>query len=41
LAEWLTQWPATGGTAFERLQTALRRIPSDVQQLEARVKALP
>jgi hypothetical protein len=41
LAEWLTQWPATGGTAFERLQTALRRIPLDVQQLEARVKALP
>jgi hypothetical protein len=41
LAEWLTQWPATGGTAFERLQTALHRIPSDVQQLEARVKALP
>jgi hypothetical protein len=41
LAEWLTQWPATGGTAFERLQAALQRIPSDIQQLEARVKALP
>jgi hypothetical protein len=41
LAEWLTEWPATGGTAFERLQTALRRVPSDVEQLEARVRALP
>jgi hypothetical protein len=41
LAEWLTRWPATGGTAFERLQLALSRLPSDVQQLEARVKALP
>ena len=27
LAEWLTAWPATGGSAFERLQLALRRIP--------------
>ena len=35
LAEWLTQWPATGGSAFERLQLALRRIPRRVQQLEA------
>jgi hypothetical protein len=41
LAEWLTQWPATGGSTFERLQLALRRIPPAVQQLEAEVtKAL-
>src|SRR5262249_30734372 len=33
LAEWLTQWPATGGSAFERLQLALRRIPTAIQQL--------
>src|SRR5262249_17134171 len=33
LAEWLTQWPATGGSAFERLQLALRRIPANIQQL--------
>jgi hypothetical protein len=33
LAEWLVQWPATGGSTFERLQLALRRIPPAVQQL--------
>ena len=27
MAEWLTKWPATGGSAFERLQQALGRIP--------------
>jgi hypothetical protein len=41
LAEWLTQWPATGGSTYERLQLALRRIPAGVQQLDAAVnKAL-
>ncbi|HEY7315571.1 MAG TPA: GTPase [Gemmataceae bacterium] len=39
LAEWLTQWPATGGSDFERLQLALRRIPAAVAQLDARVQA--
>jgi hypothetical protein len=39
LAEWLAQWPATGGSEFERLQLALRRIPVAVTQLEARVQA--
>jgi hypothetical protein len=38
MAEWLTQWPATGGSEFERLQLALRRIPPAVQQLEAAVE---
>jgi hypothetical protein len=38
LAEWLTQWPATGGSDFERLQLALRRIPAAVAQLDARVQ---
>jgi len=33
LAEWLAQWPATGGSTFERLQLALRRIPGNVQQV--------
>ncbi|HXG08286.1 MAG TPA: GTPase domain-containing protein [Gemmataceae bacterium] len=37
LAEWLTQWPATGGSTYERLQLALRRIPPAVQQLDAEV----
>jgi hypothetical protein len=35
LAEWLIQWPATGGSTFERLQLALRRIPPAVRQLDA------
>jgi hypothetical protein len=39
LAAWLTQWPATGGSEFERLQLALRRIPPAVRDLEARVQA--
>src|SRR5215469_1746563 len=38
LAEWLTQWPATGGSAFERLQLALRRIPAAIAQLDQRVQ---
>jgi hypothetical protein len=38
LAEWLTQWPATGGSAFERLQLALRRVPDAVRQLDAAVR---
>jgi GTP-binding protein EngB required for normal cell division len=38
LAEWLTQWPATGGSSFERLQQALRRIGPAIAQLEARVR---
>jgi hypothetical protein len=37
LAEWLAQWPATGGSAYERLLLALRRIPAAVQQLQAAV----
>jgi len=37
LAEWLIQWPATGGSAYERLQQALRRLPLAVQQLNAAV----
>lgn len=39
LAEWLAQWPATGGSSFERLQLALRRIPAAIVQLESRVQA--
>jgi hypothetical protein len=37
LAEWLAQWPATGGSAYERLHLVLRRIPLAVQQLDAAV----
>lgn len=34
LAEWLVQWPATGGSPYERLQQVLRRLPENVGQLE-------
>jgi hypothetical protein len=37
LAEWLIEWPATGGSAFERLQLALRRVPEAVRQLQETV----
>jgi hypothetical protein len=40
LAEWLAQWPATGGSSFERLQLALRRIPPAIAQLDERVQSL-
>jgi hypothetical protein len=39
LADWLTAWPATGGSAFERLQMALRRIPHGLQELSMMVRA--
>ena len=38
LEEWLTVWPATGGSSFERLQLALRRIPPAVDDLHRRVR---
>jgi hypothetical protein len=34
LADWLGKWPATGGSEFERLELALRRIPTAVRQLD-------
>lgn len=37
LAAWLIEWPATGGSAFQRLQDSLRRIPAAIQQLETMV----
>jgi hypothetical protein len=39
LAEWLIAWPATGGSAFERLQLALRRLPESIRQLHDVVNA--
>jgi hypothetical protein len=38
LADWLGKWPATGGSQFERLELALRRIPLAVKQLDEMVK---
>lgn len=34
LGDWLTAWPTTGGTAYERLQLALTRIPGAIKQLQ-------
>lgn len=39
LTEWLTQWPNTGGSAYERLQVILRRFPQNLQQLETTIEA--
>jgi|SRR5262245_1146845 len=43
LAEWLSRWPATGGSAYEKLQGALRRVPETIAHLrrlaEARLRA--
>jgi 50S ribosome-binding GTPase len=33
LAEWLIQWPTSGGSAYERLQIVLRRIPVALRQI--------
>ena len=41
LAEWLAQWPATGGSAFERLQLALRRIPAALEAIRKAVESMP
>jgi hypothetical protein len=38
LAEYLTRWPATGGSAFERLQLALQRVPGAIGQLASAVQ---
>jgi hypothetical protein len=40
LAEWLAQWPTTGGSPFERLQLALRRLPGAIAQLDTRVRQM-
>jgi 50S ribosome-binding GTPase len=37
LADWLARWPATGGTAYERLQLALSRVPHGIKKLDAAV----
>jgi hypothetical protein len=38
MAEWLAEWPATGGSSLERLQQALKRIPPTVSELDRRVR---
>jgi hypothetical protein len=41
LAEWLIQWPASGGSQFEHLQVVLRRLPLTIQQLGVLVQQAP
>lgn len=38
VGEWLALWPATGGSAYERLHLALRRVPPALRQLDAAVR---
>jgi hypothetical protein len=33
LGEWLAQWPSTGGSAYERLQMTMRRVPAAIKAL--------
>lgn len=33
MAQWLTDWPATGGSAYERLHLALTRIPAHLLEM--------
>ena len=33
MGEWLAEWPASGGSAYERLQLTLRRIPESIATL--------
>ena len=39
LAQWLSEWPSTGGTSFEKLQQVLRRVPELIRQMDERVTA--
>ena len=39
LADWLAEWPATGGSTYEHLKTTLTRIPESIEQLDLAVVA--
>jgi hypothetical protein len=39
LTEWLAQWPATGGSTYERMQLALKRVPPALKQMDEAVSA--
>ncbi len=39
IANWLAEWPATGGSSFERLQQVLTRVPLMIRQMEEKVSA--
>ena len=39
LADWLAEWPATGGSSIEKLQKVLYRVPEIIRELDQRVAA--
>jgi hypothetical protein len=39
MADWLTRWPTTGGSDYERLQLILRRMPLALQQVDTLIGA--
>ena len=39
LAQWLGEWPATGGSSFEKLQQVLQRVPDEIRKMTDRVTA--
>ncbi len=39
VAEWLAQWPITGGSDFEKLNAVLHRVPDAVRKLDDAVTA--
>jgi hypothetical protein len=39
LGQWLGEWPATGGSSFEKLQQVLQRVPDEIRKLTERVTA--
>ena len=38
VAEWIADWPASGGSDFERLQLVLRRLPTSLQKMRETVQ---
>ena len=38
IAEWLIQWPVSGGSTYEKLQQVLRRIPPAIEQVGVAVR---
>lgn len=39
LSKWLCEWPSTGGSSLEKLQTVLARVPQLIAQMTDRVTA--
>jgi len=37
LSLWLSEWPASGGTSYERLHQVLKRVPETIRSLDVTV----